>query len=71
MTASSIAVAVLAHQGGWDEVLLVLAPLSIFAGLLYLANVRATRQLEARQHEGERPGGDDATAGEDTAPDDG
>ena len=36
----------LAHQGGWDEVLLVLAPLSIFALLLYLANVRATRQLE-------------------------
>jgi hypothetical protein len=43
--------ALLAHQGGWDEILLVLAPLSIFAGLLYLANVRASRQLEARASE--------------------
>ena len=70
MTASSLAVAVLAHQGGWDEVLLVLAPLSIFAGLLYLANVRATKQLEARQHEGDRAGDDDAP-GDDAASDDG
>jgi hypothetical protein len=31
----------LAHQGGWDEILMVLAPVSIFAGLLYVANRRA------------------------------
>lgn len=48
---------VLAHQGGWDEILLVLAPVSIFAVLLYVANVRATRQLEARRHE--KPDDDD------------
>ena len=41
---------VLAHQGGWDEVLLVAAPLSLFAGLLYLANRRADR-LVAHRHE--------------------
>ena len=39
-----------AHQGGWDEVLLVAAPLSLFAGLLYLANRRADR-LVAHRHD--------------------
>ena len=32
---------VLAHQGGWDEILLVLAPIGVFAALLYVANRRA------------------------------
>jgi hypothetical protein len=40
---------VLAHQGGWDEILLVLAPLSLFAVLLYVANRRAERALEQRR----------------------
>ena len=35
----------LAHQGGWDEILFVLVPISIFAGLLALANKRATRGM--------------------------
>lgn len=34
---------VLAHQGGWDEILLVAAPLALLAGLLFLANRRASR----------------------------
>ncbi len=34
---------VLAHQGGWDEMLVVLIPLVLFAGLLLVANRRATR----------------------------
>lgn len=33
--------AVLAHQGGWDEILLVLVPIVVFAVLLYVANKRA------------------------------
>lgn len=33
----------LAHQGGWDEILLVAAPLALLAGLLFLANRRASR----------------------------
>lgn len=37
---------VLAHQGGWDEILLVLAPLSLFAVLLYVANKRASRLVD-------------------------
>lgn len=38
--ATITAVWVLAHQGGWDEILFVLAPLLIFAGLLALARHR-------------------------------
>lgn len=40
--------AVLAHQGGWDEILLVLTPIALFAGLLWLANSRANRELRRR-----------------------
>lgn len=34
---------VLAHQGGWDEVLLVATPIVIFVVLLRIANARAAR----------------------------
>jgi len=36
----------LAHQGGWDEVLLVLLPIALFAFLLYVANKRAERLVD-------------------------
>jgi len=32
----------IAHQGGWDELLFVLVPIALFAGLLAIANRRAT-----------------------------
>lgn len=32
---------VVAHQGGWDEILLVAAPILVLAALLWLANRRA------------------------------
>lgn len=38
--AAIVAMRVLAHQGGWDEILMVLAPLLIFAGLLAVARRR-------------------------------
>ena len=41
-------VSVLAHQGGWDEMLMVLVPIALFAGLLALANRRATRHQAER-----------------------
>lgn len=47
----AVDVAVLAHQGGWDEILLVVGPLAVVAGLLWLANKRVSRQLEAAQAE--------------------
>lgn len=43
-----------AHQGGWDEILLVLAPIALFAALLYVANKRAERLGD-----GEADGGDE------------
>jgi hypothetical protein len=34
---------VLAHQGGWDEILMVLVPIAVLAGLLAVARRRADR----------------------------
>jgi hypothetical protein len=33
----------LAHQGGWDEILLVVAPMVIIGGLLWIAKRRVDR----------------------------
>jgi cyanate permease len=44
-----VAALLLAHQGGWDEILLVLTPIALFAGLLWLANTRANRELQRRK----------------------
>jgi hypothetical protein len=43
---------VFAHQGGWDEVLMVAAPVALFAGLLWMANRRADAEV-SRQREAE------------------
>lgn len=40
--------AVLAHQGGWDELIFVLIPIASFAGLLALANKRAGQTMSRR-----------------------
>ena len=47
----------LAHQGGWDEALVVLAPMLVFFGLLFVANRRARRAEPAEEPEelAERP----------------
>jgi hypothetical protein len=37
-----IGVALLAHQGGWDEILFVVGPILIVVGLLRLARKRIT-----------------------------
>ena len=36
-----------AHQGGWDEILLVVGPMVLVAGLLWLAKRRVTRAERA------------------------
>ncbi|MEQ1699214.1 MAG: hypothetical protein ABMA25_03845 [Ilumatobacteraceae bacterium] len=38
--------ALLAHQGGWDEILLVLGPILLIAGLLSLAKRRVERAAQ-------------------------
>lgn len=45
MTATTALAPILAHQGGWDEFLLVAAPVAFFAVLLWIANHRAKAQL--------------------------
>lgn len=42
---------VLAHQGGWDELLFVALPLGLFAFLLFIANRKAQAQLDADEGE--------------------
>jgi hypothetical protein len=44
--ARSATVAILAHQGGWDEVLLIGAPILVIAGLLVLAKRRVDAASE-------------------------
>jgi hypothetical protein len=46
---------VFAHQGGWDEILMVLVPIAIFAVLLVVANRRANT-IDDQRH---RDDGDD------------
>ncbi|MFP5322135.1 MAG: hypothetical protein ACLGIC_09850 [Acidimicrobiia bacterium] len=53
----------LAHQGGWDEILFVLAPLLVFAGLLALARKRAD-QLEAERDDEDAPAPDREGSGQ-------
>ncbi len=43
--------AIFAHQGGWDELLLVAAPVAVIALLLVLADKRAKRALDAPEPE--------------------
>jgi hypothetical protein len=42
---------VFAHQGGWDEILMVAAPVALFAGLLWMANRRANEAQRAAEDE--------------------
>jgi hypothetical protein len=47
LLATGIPAAVVAHQGGWDEILLVVGPMAIVAGLLWLAKRRLVRAERA------------------------
>lgn len=52
---------IVAHQGGWDEALLVLVPVAVFAGLLTMANRRAKAIQRERQAD-RTPATDDTTS---------
>ena len=45
----------LAHQGGWDEILLVVGPLAVVGVLLWLANRRVSAQLGDRTEPSAEP----------------
>ena len=49
MTASNIAL--LAHQGGWDEILLVAGPIAVIVGLLVIVKKRLDRSIELRNRQ--------------------
>jgi len=49
MTASNIAL--LAHQGGWDEILLVVGPIAVIVGLLAIVKKRLDRSIELRNRQ--------------------
>lgn len=40
----------LAHQGGWDEILLVAGPLAMLVVLLLVANRRASRKVHQNRN---------------------
>jgi hypothetical protein len=46
VSAARLAAGLLAHQGGWDEILFVAAPLVVLIALLGLANRRANAALQ-------------------------
>ena len=46
---------VFAHQGGWDEMLFVALPLGLFAFLLYMANKKASTQLDDEEEPQDDP----------------
>lgn len=50
--------AMLAHQGGWDEALLVIGPLVVIGGFLVAANRRASRALDRLGQTNPSPEGD-------------
>jgi hypothetical protein len=48
--------AMIAHQGGWDEILLVLGPIAIIVGLLMLARKRVEAAEQAKSAaQGQKP----------------
>ena len=49
MTASNIAL--LAHQGGWDEILLVAGPIAVIVGLLVIVKKRLDRSVALRNRQ--------------------
>lgn len=49
MTASIIAI--LAHQGGWDEILLVAGPIAVIVGLLAIVKKRLDRAVALRNRQ--------------------
>ena len=54
----------LAHQGGWDEILMVVAPLAVIGLLLWVANRRVSAQIAAETAAGSSSTGPTSGTGE-------
>ncbi|MEX0768297.1 MAG: hypothetical protein WD029_07490 [Microthrixaceae bacterium] len=62
----------LAHQGGWDEILMVIVPVAVFGALLYLANRRADKlATDSSRPDSSRPdsSGPDSSRPDNSRPD--
>jgi hypothetical protein len=46
---------ILAHQGGWDEIVFVAAPVLVFAGLLVVAKHRAQLMADETASDADDP----------------
>jgi hypothetical protein len=57
MAVSASIPALLAHQGGWDEILLIAGPIAVIMGLLWLAKRRVERAASLHG-DGPAPGND-------------
>jgi hypothetical protein len=55
VASSGIPAALLAHQGGWDEILLVAGPIAVVAGLLWVARRRVTRDADRHEPRHDEP----------------
>ena len=44
-------IALLAHQGGWDEILLVAGPIAVIVGLLAIVKKRLDRSVALRNRQ--------------------
>ena len=53
------AVSVVAHQGGWDEILLVIAPVAVIGALLAVAKRRVDRANHVAVPDDDRAGAAD------------
>ena len=47
MAESTVVKALLAHQGGWDEILLVAGPIAVVVGLLAVVRRRVNAHIES------------------------
>jgi hypothetical protein len=58
IAASAAGPVLLAHQGGWDEILLIAGPIVLIMGLLWLAKRRVDHAASLRGTGGADTGGD-------------
>jgi hypothetical protein len=55
-TVSAATPMLLAHQGGWDEILLIAGPIVVIVALLWLAKRRVDRAASTHGPDGDRSG---------------
>ncbi|MDE0194782.1 MAG: hypothetical protein OXP08_04470 [bacterium] len=55
-----IANSILAHQGGWDEILIIIGPIAAIVGIVALVRRRLNREAEEADTDVASPTGGDA-----------